>query len=101
MPRVSGLAIAVYATGARRIRNAELIRVEEESVGVRDVELFLFPHQAGLLPRDGLYQTLSKSRRQVIVFLFRKMYSKRVFTFVSIQVLAMPMLSMAGTRLAH
>ena len=85
MTRVPCLAVAVDATRAGRVGDAELIGVEEEGIGVGNIELLLFAHEAGALAGDTLHETLAQSTRQLVEFFFGKVDSEIVFAAVSLQ----------------
>jgi hypothetical protein len=46
---MSSFAIAVNTTRTSRIRDAKLVGMEEEGIGVRDIKLFFFSHKASPL----------------------------------------------------
>ena len=87
-----GLAIPVDPAGAGRIRDAELVGMEQKRVGICDIQLLLLPHQPALLARDRLHQSLAKRRRQIIVLLRRKMVPKRILASKPVEVTFMPVL---------
>ena len=64
----SSLAVTVDTSRAGRVRDAELVGVEEKGIGVGNVKLLLFTHQTGALAGDVLDQSLSEGGRQMTEF---------------------------------
>jgi hypothetical protein len=56
---MTSLAIALRTTWACRVGDAKLAGVQEESVGVRDVEMFLLFDQTGFLLSNCLYKSFT------------------------------------------
>lgn len=61
MSGVPGFAVAVDAAWAGGVGDAELVGVEEEGIGVADVELVFLARQALLLSVDCLGEALAQS----------------------------------------
>ena len=85
MAGVTGFAVSVDASGARRVGNAELIRVEKQRIGVGDIELLLFAHETSALAGDTLHQSLSEGRGQLVEFLLCKIDTEIMFPALSFQ----------------
>jgi hypothetical protein len=54
----------VGAAGARWVRDAELVRVEEESIRVVNLQDFLLPAQPVFLLGEGVDEAVTQCRRQ-------------------------------------
>lgn len=64
----SSLAAGMVAAGAGGVGDAKLARMEEEGIGVCNVELFFFLHQALTFTGEGLEETFTEGTGHVLAF---------------------------------